>query len=94
MRLADLQNDHASFVERSRDRERQKRILKELFQTGEMKVAMFRHLNRILDAAQRADERRTGQKFTTIYDGATKVSRRPGRATDAPQVQQNSVANF
>lgn len=74
MRLADLQNDHASFIERSRDRERQRKVIRELFQTGEMPVIMFNHLNRVLNAQQRRDERQTGFSFASIYDGAKRSS--------------------
>ena len=70
MNLAEAQHDYAAFVERSKHRERQRRVVRELFQSSRMKVAMFRHLCRLIDAAQRADERLTGYKFTHIFDGS------------------------
>ena len=64
MKLSELQSDHAGFIERSKHRDGQRRIARELFQSSRMKVAMFRHLCRLIDAEQRRDERETGFRFT------------------------------
>lgn len=74
MNLTEFQAGHAEFIERSKDRARQKSILKELFQSRQMKVAMFNHMNRLVDSEQRKDERMTGFRFASIYDGKERSS--------------------
>jgi hypothetical protein len=61
---------YSEFVERSKDRERQRKIVRELFQSKQMSPSIFKHLSRLIDAAQRRDERETGYKFTNVYDGS------------------------
>lgn len=64
MKLADKQCDYREFLARSQDRERQRRIIRELFQNSEMPVKMFNHLTRLLNSQQRRDSRETGFQFS------------------------------
>jgi len=65
-------SDHeiTEFMVRSKNRERQRRIIRELFQSRMMKTSLFKHANRLIDAEQRRDERTTGFRFTNIFDGS------------------------
>ena len=57
MNLIEAQDNYASFVERSKYRESQRRIIRDLFEYRQMKTSIFKHMNRVLDAEQRRDER-------------------------------------
>lgn len=70
MNLTAVQHDHSEFVARSKDRRRQQTIIRELFQKRQMPTSTFNHLNRIINAQQRRDERLTGLTFHTGFGEA------------------------
>jgi hypothetical protein len=63
VKLCDAQDQRREFIERSKNRSRQRKILREMFQSGEMPVAMFNHLTHLTDAEQRRDEKTSGYHF-------------------------------
>jgi hypothetical protein len=65
VKLAEAQHEYEDFIARSKDRVRQSKILREMFQSGELPVTMFRHLIRKVRAEQAKAERLTGFSYVS-----------------------------